>query len=62
MPAKKCLNCGAKVPKTTREPNAYNKFVKGAMQREDIKKLNPKEKMKAVAILWKRQSTAAKTD
>lgn len=51
-----CPNCGTKikVQKPTRKPNAYNAFVKTAMARADVQKLPPKQRMKAVAILWRR--------
>ena len=59
MPCKKCHNCGTKIPKSSRAPNAYNAFVKQAMARSDVQKLEPKSRMKAVAALWRKQKQAS---
>ena len=48
MPAKKCPQCGFKLPTIERKPNAYNEFVRTAMKRPDIQKI----RMRAVAVLW----------
>jgi len=58
MPARKCPSCGTKIPKSTRAPNAYNDFVKQAMARPDVQKLEPKSRMKAVAALWRQQKSS----
>jgi hypothetical protein len=55
MPQKTCPHCNKKIPPTRRAPNAYNEFVREAMQKEEIKKLDPKSRMKAVANLWNQQ-------
>lgn len=55
MPQKVCPHCGKKIPPSKRSPNAYNEFVREAMKRDDVQKLDPKSRMKAVALLWKGQ-------
>jgi hypothetical protein len=55
MPCKKCANCGTKVPKSKRAPNAYNLFVQKAMGLPQVKELDPKSRMKAVAALWRQE-------
>ena len=58
MPCKKCANCGTKFPKSSRAPNAYNLFVQKAMALPEVKQLDPKSRMKAVAALWRKQKSA----
>ena len=40
-------------PKTKRKKSAYNVFVREMMKTEDIQELDHKEKMSAIAKLWK---------
>jgi len=47
-----------KSPKKSKSPKkrvltAYNKFVKIHMKDKDLQDLNPKQKMKFIAALWK---------
>ena len=60
MPCKTCDNCGHKVAKATRKPNAYNIFVKDAMQRPEIQGLSSqKDRMRAAAKLWRESKSTA---
>ena len=44
---------GASRPKKQRKKSAYNVYVREMMKTDDIQKLNHKEKMGAIAALWK---------
>jgi hypothetical protein len=48
----RCHACGAIQIKKPRQPNDYNLFVAEAMKLPEIKKLDPKERMKQCSVLW----------
>lgn len=48
-------------PKKTRKKSAYNVFVREMMKTEDIKDLDHKQKMGAIAELWKKLDTDGRT-
>ena len=55
MPAKKkCVDCGAAQPVVKRSPNKYNEFVRTHINSEEVGKLPAKERMKAVAEIWRK--------
>ena len=58
MPVRRCPSCNAKIPKATRAPNEWNKFVRVTMQMPHITQIeNPRDKMKAVAEDWRKLKT-----
>lgn len=48
-------------PKKQRKKSAYNVYVREMMKDEDIQKLDHREKMGAIAVLWKGLDDEAKT-
>lgn len=52
-PAKRTRGSAANKPKKTRKKSAYNVFVREMMKTEEIKDLDHKQKMGAIAKLWK---------
>lgn len=52
-PAPKRARGGSSKPRRQRKKSAYNVYVREMMKTEDIQKLSHKEKMGAIAALWK---------
>jgi hypothetical protein len=48
------------VPKTVRKKSAYNVYVREMMKTPDVSALNHRDKMSAIATLWKAMSEADK--
>lgn len=48
-------------PKKTRKKSAYNVFVREMMKTDDIKDLDHKQKMGAIAELWKKLDAEGRT-
>ena len=58
MGIRRCQKCNAKIPRSTRAPNEWNKFVQKTMQDPEILQLeNPRDKMRAVAAKWRMLKT-----
>lgn len=59
--APKRTRAASSKPKKQRKKSAYNVYVREMMKTEDIQKLNHKEKMGAIATLWKSLSLDDRT-
>jgi hypothetical protein len=59
--SKRGARSGTSRPKKQRKKSAYNVYVREMMKTEDIQKLNHKEKMGAIAALWKGLSDPDRT-
>ena len=55
MPGKKCVQCGTAQPVVKRPANAYNEFVRSHINSPEVQQLPAKQRMKAVAEIWKRE-------
>jgi len=51
----------APVPKTLRKKSAYNVYVREMMKTPDVSILNHRDKMSAIALLWKALDEPGKT-
>lgn len=60
-PAKRTRGNTANKPKKTRKKSAYNVFVREMMKTDDIKDLDHKQKMGAIAKLWKELGDTERT-
>ena len=61
MPTKSCPSCSAALPRKTRQPNEYNKFVGNAMKDEAIKALPNTQRFGAISKKWKEHKSSMAT-
>lgn len=50
----KCPQCSFILPKAPRKVNRYNEFVRDAMKNPKIRELPSKQRMKAIAVVWRK--------